>query len=92
MKKRLLIVFVIVNTIIVPVELFAATGFNAELLLGQTLPSNTSYPRVSAGSDNTIYVVWSQDDGDATSIFFARSLDGGLSFEEKREIEKKSQV
>jgi hypothetical protein len=91
--KRLCIGFaVIIYSMIVPVDMLAATEFSDKLLLGE-LQSDEAvgicYPRVSTGSNNEIYVVWSDGDADkdyANRIYFARSLNGGLSFEEKQEI------
>lgn len=89
--KRLFIGFIIIIcSMIVPVSVPAASGFSERLLLGK-LQSDSSdsicFPRVSSGLKNEIYVVWSdKDKDDAFSISFTRSSDGGLSFEEKREI------
>lgn len=89
MKKLFTGFAMIICSMIGPVGIFAATGFSTEMLLGKTQPSNVSYPRISTGSENAIYVVWSdKDDAGATTIFFTRSLDGGVSFEERKEIGK----
>lgn len=92
--KRLFIGFaIIIFSMIVPLAVLAATEFSDKLLLGEIQsddPVGMCYPRVCTGSNNEIYVVWSDGDADkdyATRIYFTRSLDGGLSFEEKREID-----
>lgn len=89
MKRLFIGLTIIICSMVVPVGVFAANDFSAEMLLGKTHPSNVSYPRISTGTDNAIYVVWSdKDDAGATTIFFTRSLNGGASFEERKEIGK----
>ena len=90
--KRLFIGFtIIICSMTVPIGVLAATSFSEKLLVGELHsddPVGICYPSVSTGSNNEIYVVWSDGDKDyATSIYFTKSLDGGLTFEEKREID-----
>jgi hypothetical protein len=88
--KRIFVEFIIlICSIILPGSVFAVSGFSEKMLLDE-LNSNDDicFPRVCTGNNNAVYVIWSdQDKSGTTSIFFVVSLDGGVSFEEKQEIE-----
>jgi hypothetical protein len=87
--KRLLFGIIIICSLSITTDVLADAEFSKELLLAETDPSHAIHPRVCTGPNNAIYIVWTDQDGDGVdSVFFTRSLDGGSSFEEKREIEK----
>lgn len=90
--KRLVIGFItFLFSIILPVAAFSITGFSEKLLVGKIhsdVEHFISEPRVSSGLKNDIYIVWLDENKDGTgSILLTRSLNGGLSFEEKRELD-----
>lgn len=90
--KRLFVGFtIIICSIIVPLGVYAGTGFSKKLLLSDLQSgsgADSLSPRVCAGLNKEIYVVWLDDDEDGTErIHFKKSIDGGISFEDKQTLE-----
>ena len=85
--------FLLICLSIAPLTTFAGqVQFSQEIKVTDFDIDANPDPKICVSSNNKIYIVWIENDDRSDHLYFSRSQDGGLTFEEKREIESNGDI